>query len=128
LAAAGGVGGSGPTEEALRTFLALAIAFMTMFMGEAHAKFLDGDTLRGWCFSEDIGDQEACLGYVLGVADVLSSENRGELTQYRACIPQIDATDAVNTAKDYLNVHRQAGNVTASDLVAMALSEAFPCP
>jgi Rap1a immunity proteins len=110
----------------LRTFL--AVAFMTMFMGKAHAMFLDGNTLRGWCFSEDLGDQEACLGYVLGVADVLSSENRGELTQYKACIPQIDATQAVSTAKVYLEVHRQAGDVTASDLVAMALSEAFPCP
>ena len=119
-------GAIGRTEGALRTFL--AVAFMIMFMGKAHAMFLDGNTLRGWCVSEDVGNQAACLGYVVGVADVLISENRGELTQYRACIPAIDTTQVVSTAKKYLESHRQAGNITASDLVAMALSEAFPCP
>ena len=124
-----GLGGSRchrPNGGALRTFL--AAAFMIMFMGKAHAMFLDGNTLRGWCFSEDAGNQAACLGYVIAVADVLISEDRDELTQYKAWIPTIEATQAVDTTKQYLDTHRQAGDITASDLVAMALSEAFPCP
>ena len=106
----------------------LAVAFMVMLTVNANAKFLDGNTLRGWCFSEDAGDQAACLGYVIGVADVLISQNRGELTQYKACIPPINTTQVVDTAKQYLDTHRQSGAITASDLVAMALSAAFPCP
>jgi hypothetical protein len=90
--------------------------------------FLDGNALRNWCFSEDVGDQAACLGYVIGVADVLNSDKGGRPTQYKACIPAIEATRAVDVTKKYLDLHRQAGHVTASDLVAMALSEAFPCP
>lgn len=110
----------------MRTFL--AIAFMIMLMGRGHAMFLDGNTLRGWCSSEDAGNQAACLGYVIGVADVLISQNRGELTQHKACIPAIEATQVVDTTKQYLETHHQTGDITASDLVAMALSDAFPCP
>ena len=57
-AAVGGflAGGIGPTEEALRTFL--AVAFMVMFTVEANAKFLDGNTLQDWCFSGDVGNQQ----------------------------------------------------------------------
>ena len=75
-AAVGGslAGGIGPTEEALRIFL--AVAFMVMFTVKANAKFLDGNTLHGWCFSGDVGNQAACLGYVIGVADVLSLRDR----------------------------------------------------
>ena len=56
----------------MRTFL--AVAFMVTFTVEANAKFLDGNTLHDWCISGDVGNQAACLGYVIGVADVLSSE------------------------------------------------------
>jgi hypothetical protein len=110
----------------LRTFL--AVAFMVMFTVEANAKFLDGNTLHDWCISGDVGNQAACLGYVIGVADVLSSEHRDEPREYRACIPEMDATQIVSTAKKYLEIHPRAGNITASDLVVVALSEAFPCP
>ena len=119
-------GGIGPTEEALRTFL--AVALMVMFTVEANAKFLDGNTLHDWCISGDVGNQAACLGYVIGVADVLSSEHSGEPRQSRACLPEIDAIQIVSISKKYLESHPQAGNITASDLVAIALSEAFPCP
>ena len=110
----------------MRTFL--AVAFMVMFTVKANAKFLDGNTLHAWCVSGDVGNQAACLGYVIGVADVLSSEHSGEPRQYRACMPEMDATQIVSIAKKYLESHPQAGNITASDLVAIALSEAFPCP
>ena len=105
----------------------LAVAFMVMFTVNANAKFLDGNTLRGWCLSEDAGNQAACLGYVIGVADVLSSEHRDEPREYRACIPEMDATQIVSTVKKYLESHPRADNITASDLVVVALSEAFPC-
>jgi Rap1a immunity proteins len=110
----------------LRTYLAVAFAIVSM--GKAHAVFLDGDTLRGWCTSEDAGDQAACLGYVVGVADVLISADGGEPAQSEACIPAVETTQVVDVAKRYLESHRQAGDTAASDQVARALSEAFPCP
>ncbi len=110
----------------MRTFL--AVVFMIISIVQANAKFLDGNALHKWCFSEDIGDQEACLGYVIAIADVLSSDDRAELTKYRACIPEVDAKQVVSAAKQYLEFHPQAGKTTAADLVAIALSEAFPCP
>ena len=110
----------------MRTYL--AVAFAIILMGKAHAVFLDGNTLRGWCTSEDVGNQAACLGYVVAVADVLISANRGEPAQSKACIPAVETTQVVDVAKKYLESHHQAGDTAASDLVAMALSEAFPCP
>ena len=114
------------TERALRTLL--AVAFLTLSTEQADAQFLDGDTLYGWCLSEDVGDQEACLGYVVGVADMLSSQVSGGPTRHRACIPDIEANQAVSTVKQYLRVHPRTDVATGSDLVAAALSEAFPCP
>jgi Rap1a immunity proteins len=114
------------TERALRIFL--AVAFMTVSTVRADAKFLDGNTLYGWCLSEDVGDQEACLGYVVGVADMLSSEADERPERHRACIPDIEANQAVSTVKQYLRVHPRTDVANGSDLAAAALSEAFPCP
>jgi Rap1a immunity proteins len=114
------------TEGAFRTFL--AVAFLTVSTVRADAKFLDGDTLHAWCLSEDVGDQEACLGYVVGVADTLSSQASEGSAQHRACIPDIEANQAVSTVKQYLRVHPRTDVAAGSDLVAPALSEAFPCP
>jgi hypothetical protein len=114
------------TERALRAFL--AVAFLTVSTVRADAQFLDGDTLHDWCLSEDVGDREACLGYVVGVADMLSSQASGGPAQHRACIPDIEANQAVSTVKQYLRVHPRTDVATGSDLVAAALSEAFPCP
>jgi hypothetical protein len=114
------------TERAVRTFL--AVAFLTASTVQADAQFLDGDTLHDWCLSEDVGDQEACLGYVVGVADMLSSQTSEGSAQHRACIPNIEANQAVSTVKQYLRVHPRTDVAAGSDLVAAALSEAFPCP
>ena len=114
------------TERALRTFL--TVAFLTVSTVQADAKFLDGNTLYGWCLSEDVGDQEACLGYVVGVADMLSSQADEGPARHGACIPDIEANQAVGTVKQYLRVHPRTDVAAGSDLVAAALSEAFPCP
>ena len=114
------------TEQAVRTFL--AVAFLTVSTVRADAQFLDGNTLHDWCLSEDVGDQEACLGYVVGVADMLSSEADERPERHRACIPDIEANQAVSTVKQYLRVRPRTDVAAGSDLVAAALSEAFPCP
>ena len=51
----------------------LAAVFVLGSIVPAGATFLDGDTLHDWYLSEEVGDQEACLGYVTGVADALNA-------------------------------------------------------
>jgi len=67
-------------------------------MEGADAAILDGNRLRDWCSSTDEGNQGACLGYVVGVADMLSADGG---TGRRACIPNIEAAQAVSTTKKY---------------------------
>jgi Rap1a immunity proteins len=112
----------------LRTALAAA-AFLLVGIVPADAKFLDGDTLHDWCLSAEVGDQEACLGYVVGVADALGPAPGGDAAaRQELCLPGIDAEVAVDAVKDYLLVHPRTNSGAGADLVAAALSEAFPCP
>ena len=94
------------TKRALRAFL--AVAFLTVSTVRADAQFLDGDTLHDWY--------------------MLSSQASGGPAQHRACIPDIEANQAVSTVKQYLRVHPRTDVAAGSDLVAPALSDAFPCP
>ena len=114
-------------EEALRTVL--AAVFALVHVTQADAKFLDGDTLHDWCLSAEVGDQEACLGYVIGVADALGPAPESDAAaRLELCLPEIDAKVAVDAVKNYLLVHPRTGGGAGADLVATALSDAFPCP
>jgi Rap1a immunity proteins len=116
-----------PTEETLRSFL--AAVFVLGHIVPAGATFLDGDTLHDWCLSEEVGDQEACLGYVVGVADALdATQERYPAAPAELCLPEIDAKAAVDAVKQYLLVHPRTGSGAGADLVVAALSEGFPCP
>jgi hypothetical protein len=108
----------------------LAAALLIVSIGHADATFLDGDTLHDWCLSAEVGDQEACLGYVIGVADALGPAPEGDAAaRQELCLPEIDAKVAVDAVKNYLLVHpRSGGGGAGADLVATALSDAFPCP
>ena len=110
----------------MRTFL--VVAFVVVSAAGSDAAFLDGSQLREWCVSADEGNQGACLGFVVGVADMLSSSDAGGATKRRACVPDIEATQAVSTARKYLESHPRTDQAAASELVASALAEAFPCP
>ena len=95
-------------------------------------RILNSGTLHDWCLSEEVGDQEACLGYVVGVADALGAAPEDEaagVARRRLCLPEIDAKTAVDAVKQYLLVHPRPGDGgTGADLVAVALAEAYPCP
>lgn len=106
----------------MRTILAVALTVVST--AGADAAFLDGNKLREWCSSSDQGNQGACLGYVVGVADMLST-NGGLGGQ--ACIPEIEATQAVSMVRRYLERHPDLARNAASDLVVRALAESFPC-
>ena|SRR5215211_3387567 len=70
---------------------ALAAALLCPQSVQAGAKFLDGDTLHDWCLSAEVGDQEACLGYVIGVADALGPAQESDAAaRHELCLPEIE--------------------------------------
>src|SRR5262249_29484847 len=100
-------------------------------------RYISGNDLYPLCSAtpENVpGEQQAnastqwgfCRGYVAGVADIL--ENK-EVAGYRACIP----TTAVEIGKlgeivtDFLRDHGEERQRTGASIVALALSQAFPC-
>jgi hypothetical protein len=115
----------------LRTIL-IAAAVALVPIAPAGAVFLNGSTLHNWCLSKEIGDQEACLGYVVGVADALDTAPENEaagVVRRRLCLPELEAKTAVDAVKQYLLVHPPTGDGgTGADLVADALADAYPCP
>jgi hypothetical protein len=115
----------------LRTIL-IAAAVALVPIAPAGAVFLNGGTLHDWCLSKEVGDQEACLGYVVGVADALDTAPENEaagVVRRRLCLPELEAKTAVDAVKQYLLVHPPTGDGgTGADLVADALADAYPCP
>jgi Rap1a immunity proteins len=115
----------------LRTILIAAVVVLVP-IAPAGAVFLNGGTLHDWCLSKEVGDQEACLGYVVGVADALDAAPGDEaagVARRRLCLPEVDAKMAVDAVKKYLLVHPPTGDGgTGADLVADALADAYPCP
>jgi hypothetical protein len=107
----------------MRTLVALAV---TVLSAPGHAQFVDGNTLQRWCVSDQVGDQEACLGYVIGVTDVLIARQADDSGPRVACLPSMEANDVVETVRQHLQTHLD-GDATASDVVALALANAFPC-
>lgn len=67
-----------------------------------------------------IGSASVAMGYIRGVSDALSIS--------KACIPQ-NASPGQKMAivHKYLNNHPEMWNRPAFDVVAFALTEAFPC-
>lgn len=67
-----------------------------------------------------------CLGYVLGVTDVLATLPL--IDAYSACIPEGAIKRQVNdVVVAYLRNHPEQRQYIAVQLAAQALSDAFPC-
>ncbi len=89
--------------------------------------FQSGNKLYQLCQSKNAFPDGFCLGYVVGIADALTGPKKG----YRGrtfCVPvgsiQHQIEDAVKT---WLGNNPDKRHINAPDLVAWALSEAFPC-
>lgn len=66
------------------------------------------------------------MGYVSGVTDILFiRENR--INGFRACLPSAPVSQMMEVTQKYLNDHPEKLHLGASGLIAMALSEGFPC-
>ena len=88
--------------------------------GAAAGEFMSGNDLYGHCSSAVYVDRGICHGYVIGVVDILS--------QRVICVPD-DATagQAEDIVRQWLEGHPEVRHLAAEGLVALALSEAFPC-
>lgn len=118
-----------------RLRLWLAVAAMATAVGHAgiaSAGFVTGTDLRTSCRPQKIDPVyrlkvAECRGYVIGVADSLDCDRPGTRPAWnsRATTSQ---EELVNTVLAWLDAHPESLGYQADGLVAVALSQAFPCP
>jgi hypothetical protein len=103
---------------------AVAISFLLAFSPiHSQGAFLDGNDLLRECTTPR---QAICLGYVMGVADVLA---RHDIFDWEGCMGSHVASSQIKDAVlAYLRTHIADRQFEASGLVAHAISEAFRCP
>ena len=89
--------------------------------------FQSGKKLYQICQNKEAFPDGFCLGYVVGIADALTGPSKG----YRGrtfCIPVGSIQNQIEFAvKKWLESNPDKRHLNAPDLVAWALSEAFPC-
>lgn len=85
-----------------------------------------GKALLAWCESDKMEDQSACIGYLLGIGDILSDQT---VYQGRACLTgTISGEDLRKLYILFLRVNPQlAENTSGANIAALAMMEAFPC-
>ena len=85
----------------------------------------DGNNLLTQCQLSSNLAVIACHIYIHAVQDILA-EN--PVNGHRVCVPEdIDIDQSVKVIVDWLTKHADARQQPASDSVAHALSEAYPC-
>jgi len=94
------------------------------------AVYATGNTLLAWCLSASRSEQRLCDGYILGVADVML-ENK-KIGDVAACIPvpvrSRGWSQILNVVQRFLASHpEKRSQLSATNLVARALAEAYPC-
>jgi hypothetical protein len=84
-----------------------------------------GSDLLGQCQIDSSVAVIACHLYIHAVQDVLEDNT---VNGFQVCIPaNFDIDDSVNLIVDWLNKHPEEGKESASDAVAHALWETYPC-
>jgi hypothetical protein len=87
----------------------------------------DGNKLLAICSEGDGFDGGLCEGYVVAVFDVLSDGSA--IGGWKACNPaNLKSVHVKAIVVIWLRDHPESRHLSASSLVAAALSEAFPCP
>lgn len=87
--------------------------------------FVGGYILENLC---NRADTDECDGYIVGLIDSLDPVAQASIGDLRACIPTgTTAEGARQAVLDYLSGSPAIRDINASVIVALALSEAFPC-
>lgn len=95
--------------------------------GETWPPYMSGEQLAAACASEKPAERGLCIGYILGVADVLGGPG-AKVDGIHACLPGGETTeDLVGKVSEFLLANPQLGSLKADGLVAYVLSLSFPC-
>lgn len=101
-----------------------AVGLVVMVAAQpAKARFWTGNDLLSACRDATLHAQGTCLGYVMGIADLLVSSGAAICLSERATAGQVKKEVVVA----YLTSHPERRDLIASHLVAQALAAAFPC-
>jgi hypothetical protein len=69
-----------------------------------------------------------CMGFISGVADMLSVLKYRSLNSYRACVPDgVTEEQLEKIFKKYADDHPEQLHLSAADVVSTAIATAFPC-
>ena len=85
--------------------------------------FMTGNRLYEYCKDENAN----CVGYVAGVADILSAQN-GEGIHDGACAPDgMTIEQVIRAFQNYARDHPASLSFIGANVVLLGLREAFPC-
>lgn len=124
------------------------ILLLFFFAGTPHAQtgravspksdsfnFKSGNDLLHDCEQPEMSSAGVCIGYILGVLDMISTEQDSSRAEERlskdgdVCLPPtIDGWKVRDVVKKYLVDHPEARNLHASRLVWMAVVKVWGCP
>ena len=86
--------------------------------------FEDGNALYRYCVSTSAFDQGVCLGYVVGIGDVIQEKRAA----FVACFPAQAMSDQLrDVVIRFLASHPEKLPLSAAGLVGEALQTTFPC-
>jgi hypothetical protein len=118
----------------IRTIAVLLASAPFAFSASAPASafFLTASDLSAKCTkvgqTNPYVDYIDCLGYVTGIADVLTGDG-GSINGVRACLPQsVTREGLVDQVTKWLAGNPAVGHLPAAGVVASALADGFPCP
>ena len=113
--------------------LILALAMVVMVSPAWGVNFKNGNALYKECTADKSSDtyfqqQVFCAAYIAGIIDATDGVDRG-VGSFKFCMPlEADLRQARDVVVAWLKVHPENRHFGASDLVAAALQEAWPCP
>ncbi len=107
---------------------ATAIASNPLSPVQLMTVYRTGNTLLRLCTSGDAQlDELVCLGYIEGVADAMADGDT--VFGARACVQlRVEVSQLHDLTVNYLQAHPESRQADAAQLVAAALSAAYPCP
>lgn len=111
-------------------FLAVcaSLALLASVPNSAKANFINGNELHDWCQSKGEGERTLCMGFVMGVVDMIQSGQKHSTLTSDTCFPDaLKGGQVVDVAKKWLVDNPQHRHFVASDLVMVAMEQAFPC-
>ena len=112
------------------TAVLIGVLSALVYAVPSYGQFLDGNRLFELC-DEEAPDykQDVCLGYVMGVIDVLVSHSDVEIEQrIGLCAPKnVSAAQLRAIVVRYLKQHPDERHYAALNTVGAAVRDAFPC-